>query len=305
MRSLRAARALAAVAGIAIAGCYSPSIMDGTLMCTADGRCPRGFTCRGDNLCYAGASDDAAIDSGTDSRAFDARTRERRRRRGWGGGGGAAGSVGTGSGGSAGGGAGSGGIVGTGKGGADASGSAGASGAAGAGRGGTSGGAGTSGAAGTGRGGTTGIAGTSGAAGTGRGGTTGGAGTSGAAGTGRGGTTGLAGTSGAAGTTGVAGNGRRRRCWPGRFLHRQHVLRVGVLRRRRLLQRGLRGKVQACDVATSRGTCTQVTSGPPHGARGACTGTTPCARRVQRGIGDGVHVPRPPMSPAAPQAALA
>ena len=73
MRSLRAARALAAVVGIAIAGCYSPTIMDGTLSCPADGRCPRGFTCRGDKLCYAGASGGAAFDAGAESLANDAR----------------------------------------------------------------------------------------------------------------------------------------------------------------------------------------------------------------------------------------
>ena len=36
-------------------------------------------------------------------------------------------------------------------------------------------------------------------------------------------------------------------------------------------------RCKACDLAASRGTCTQVTSGQPHGTRATCAGSGPCA----------------------------
>ena len=295
MRSLRAARAIAAVAGIAIAGCYSPSIMDGTLMCTADGRCPRGFTCV-TIICVTPGPPTTPRLARAGTRVRSTPARRAAGGAGAGGGGGAAGSVGTGSGGSAGGGAGAGGVAGTGKGGADASGSAGASGAAGAG----------------------GPARTVARA---RAAPPAQAGAVQAAVRVRAARRGRAGRHdryrghercrryerrrghGAARPAAARArrrrghdrrrrNGRRCRCWAGRLLHRWHVLRVRVLRRRRLLQRGLRGKVQGVrrrDIA--RDVHPGHVRSPSRNAR-RLHGNDAVRRLVQRGIGDGVHVPR-------------
>ena len=254
MRSSTAARAVTAIIGIAIAGCYSPSIEDGTLSC-ADGRCPRGFMCGSDKLCHAGGPRDAAIDLGTESHAVDSHGDA-----GAGGSAGVGGSVGTGKGGA-------GGVAGT-SGAAGTGGVAGTSGVAG-----TTGVAGTSGAAGRGGGsaGTGAIAGTGGSAGAGRGGT--GGGTGGIAGTtGRGGGAGgIAGTSGSAGTDGAAGAAPGTSCDVGTQCASGFCV-DGVCCNIFCTER-----CKACDVGTSRGVCTQVTSGPPHGKRDACAGTGMCA----------------------------
>src|SRR5436190_142183 len=155
MRVRRTIRVLTAAASIAVAvGCYSPTIEDGTLACTAEKRCPRGFTCS-DGLCYA-----SAIDGGMD-RGGTA-----------GGNAGRGGSVG-----------GVGGSVVAGRAGG-VGGNAGTSGVAGTAAGGRGDTAGTGGTAAGGRGGTTGAGGTSAGAGGTSAGAGGNAGTTGSAGTG-------------------------------------------------------------------------------------------------------------------------
>src|SRR5580765_1667623 len=92
--SRRAARVLMAVSGIAIAGCYSPNIKDGTLACTDAGLCPHGFMCGADHLCHDGATVDAGIGGRGGSGSIDAGKE--------GGSAGSGGSIGAGSGGSSG-----------------------------------------------------------------------------------------------------------------------------------------------------------------------------------------------------------
>ncbi len=72
--TIAVATLLALVGGLSGAGCYGPSIQDGTLSCASGDRCPHGFTCRTEvHLCYRKAADAAAaetmLDSGTDAGA--------------------------------------------------------------------------------------------------------------------------------------------------------------------------------------------------------------------------------------------
>ena len=58
--------ALVPVAAAALAGCYSPSIEDGSLTCAPDDSCPSGYVCRvvgGERRCFLLPPDDPAIDA--------------------------------------------------------------------------------------------------------------------------------------------------------------------------------------------------------------------------------------------------
>ena len=66
-----AAIALLVLIGAA-AGCYSPSISEGTLACAEGGkRCPDGFVCRDDKLCYRSYAGDAPADQPVDAMQMD------------------------------------------------------------------------------------------------------------------------------------------------------------------------------------------------------------------------------------------
>src|ERR1051325_11266570 len=55
---------LALAGGWAGAGCYGPSIQDGTLSCASGDRCPHGFVCRTEvHLCYRKPADAAVTDT--------------------------------------------------------------------------------------------------------------------------------------------------------------------------------------------------------------------------------------------------
>jgi hypothetical protein len=49
-------RLLALVAALA-GGCFSPSYENGTLQCSSDGLCPRGFHCAADRTCWQDGTD--------------------------------------------------------------------------------------------------------------------------------------------------------------------------------------------------------------------------------------------------------
>lgn len=59
------------LAALLAAGCYNPNVADGTLLCSADNKCPRGLRCACDGACYhAGkgplSCDDGGSGSGSD-----------------------------------------------------------------------------------------------------------------------------------------------------------------------------------------------------------------------------------------------
>lgn len=50
-------RATFCFALVAQAGCYSPSVPNGTLQCSANSKCPEKFHCAADNTCWADGKD--------------------------------------------------------------------------------------------------------------------------------------------------------------------------------------------------------------------------------------------------------
>jgi hypothetical protein len=63
---------LAAIIVAALAGCYSPSIADCSLVCGAGGSCPDGTQCGPDNRCHQGALDTCVFDIDAAPSAIDA-----------------------------------------------------------------------------------------------------------------------------------------------------------------------------------------------------------------------------------------
>jgi hypothetical protein len=57
-----------------VAGCYDPSIGDGTLGCADGGICPRGFSCGGDRRCWRSPVPDAHDAGHVDSARADTRS---------------------------------------------------------------------------------------------------------------------------------------------------------------------------------------------------------------------------------------
>jgi hypothetical protein len=69
----RTALLLAAVAVIAAAGCYSPALVDCTILCGAGGACPSGTACGADNYCHVDSADSCFLRPDAPASPIDAR----------------------------------------------------------------------------------------------------------------------------------------------------------------------------------------------------------------------------------------